>query len=379
MGQKYYRAKNAIWNQSNLIMNKSRLIGISLAIFFILGCGLVSPASSPTPDLFATMQASTPGEFSPPAVTEAVASPVFNFFTPVASPTANPSSDTTSIPPPASADQPAGHIVFTCQVFKVQAMNQICIMNADGTDHRRLTSENNLQHYYPSLSPDGRSVLYAGFREANVYEIYELSLADGSVNRLTNRDGILNAPEISPDGQSIVFKRTNPNNGENQIWVMDRNGDNAGNIPAINGWDPTWSPDGKRILFASDRDGSVQLFTVNLQGRQLFRVTNLPAIRGRSDWSPDGQFIVTYSGAAWNREVYIMNADGSNVRQLTPSGGNSQGASFSPDGKWIAFTAYFDHPGDDHGCEIYIIRIDGTDLRRLTNNDYCDYQPRWGP
>jgi TolB protein len=77
--------------------------------------------------------------------------------------------------------------------------------------------------------------------------------------------------------------------------------------------------------------------------------------------------------------VYIMNADGSNVRQLTPSGGNSQGPSFSPDGKWVAFTAYFDHPGDDHGCEIYIIRIDGTDLRRLTNNDYCDYQPRWGP
>jgi Tol biopolymer transport system component len=74
-----------------------------------------------------------------------------------------------------------------------------------------------------------------------------------------------------------------------------------------------------------------------------------------------------------------MNADGSNSHQLTPSGGNSQGPSFSPDGQWVAFTAYFDKYGDDHGCEIYIIRIDGTDLRRLTNNDYCDYQPRWGP
>ncbi len=111
----------------------------------------------------------------------------------------------------------------------------------------------------------------------------------------------------------------------------------------------------------------------------MTRLTNLPAIRGRSDWSPDGGYIVTYSGEAWNREVYIMDADGSNARQLTPSGGNSQGPSFSPDGQWVVFTAYFDHPGDDHGCEIYIIRIDGTDLRRLTNNDYCDYQPRWGP
>ena len=34
---------------------------------------------------------------------------------------------------------------------------------------------------------------------------------------------------------------------------------------------------------------------------------------------------------------------------------------------------------DDHGCEIYVIRTDGTELRRLTNNEYCDYQPRWGP
>jgi TolB protein len=366
-------------NQSNWIMKNNKLIWMTASLFFMLGCGLFTPAVSPTPDLFATLQASTPSGFYSPVMTEAVTTPVFNFFTPVPSPTSNPGSISTSIPSPSSSDQPAGHIVFTCQIYKVQAMNQVCIMNADGTGYQRLTSENNLQHYYPSLAPDGQSVVYAGFREANVYEIYELDLNDGSVDRLTNRIGILNAPEVSPNGRSIVFKRTNPNNGQNQIWIMDRNGENADNIPQMFGWDPTWSPDGKRILFASDRDGPVQLFTVNLQGRQLSRLTNLPSIRGRSDWSPDGQFIVTYSGEAWNREVYIMNADGSNVRQLIPSGGNSQGPSFSPDGKWVVFTAYFDHYGDDHGCEIYIIRTDGTDLRRLTDNDYCDYQPRWGP
>jgi Tol biopolymer transport system component len=241
-----------------------------------------------------------------------------------------------------------------------------------------LTTANNLQHVFGSLSPDGQSVVYAAFREANVYEIYEMKLNSSHVKQLTNRLGILNAPEISPDGQSIVFKRTNPANGENQIWIMDRDGNNANNIPQVYGWDPTWSPDGNKILFASSHEGLTQLFTVNRNGNQLTRVTNLPAIRGRSDWSSDGQWIVTYSGEAWHREVYIMNADGSNVRQLTPTGGNSQGPSFSADGKWVTFTAYFDHPGEDHGCEIYIIRTDGTDLRRLTNNDYCDYQPRWG-
>ncbi len=368
-------------NRSSWMTTKAKFLWMTGALFFMLGCGLTAPAYSPTPDLFATLQASTPSGYVPPEVTETIATPVFNGFTPIPSPTgdSNPASAPTAIPSPSSADQPTGHIVFTCQVYRVQSGNQVCIMNADGSGYRRLTTENNIQHFYPSLSPDGKYILYAGFREGNVYEIYRLDINDGSLDRLTNRLGNLTAPEYSPDGARIVFARGNPNTGKFQVIIMDRSGENVGNIPGINGWDPTWSPDGKQILFASDRDGSNQLYIVTIKTGGLKRITNLPALRGRSDWSPDGQYIVTYSGDAWQREVYIMSADGSGVRQLTPSGGNSQGPSFSPDGKWVVFTAYFDHYGDDHGCEIYIIRTDGTDLRRLTDNDYCDYQPRWGP
>jgi TolB protein len=354
-------------------MNKTKLFWIITALIFLLGCSLFSPSSSPVPDLLSTLQASTPSSLSSPAVTDSVATPPLNL------PSPNATLGQGSIPFPSAADGLTGHIVYTCQLFKVQSMDQICIMNADGSGMRRLTTEDNLRHYYPSPAPDGQSVLYSGFRELNVYEIYSLSLNDGSVDQLTNRMGALNAPEISPDGSSIVFTRGNPNNGLLQIMVMDRNGENAVTIPQIFGWDPTWSPDGKQILYASGPDRGVQLFVVNRNGNGPHQVSNLPAIRGRSDWSPDGGRIVTYSGPAWHREVYIMNADGSNARQLTPSGGNSQGPSFSPDGQWVTFTAYFDKYGDDHGCEIYVIRTDGTDLRRLTNNDYCDYQPRWGP
>jgi TolB protein len=356
-------------------MHKARLFWTIITLTFILGCNFLSSASSPTPDLFATLQASTPSSLSSPASTQLITTPDFN-FTPPVSPA---SPGQTSIPAPSASDPLTGHIVFTCQIFKVQASNQVCIMNADGSDWRRLTTDNNRQHWYASLSPDGQNVIYSAFREANVHEIYEMTLIDATVTRLTNRLGVLTAAEVSPDGMRITFARGMPSTNQVQVWVMDRNGVNPENIPQLVGWDPTWSPDGKQILFASDRDGLVQLFTVSINGRGLHRLTNLPAIRGRSDWSPDGQSIVTYSGEAWNREIYIMNADGSNVRQLTPTGGNSQGPSFSPDGKWVAFTAYFDKYGDDHGCEIYIMRVDGTDLRRLTDNDYCDYQPRWGP
>ena len=350
-----------------------------LTIFILLlliGCN--RPVGlSPAPNLFATLQASTPGSLSSPPATGSIATPDFNLPTPNA--TFRDSIGGSNVPFPSTSDKLTGHIVFTCQLFKVQAMDQICIMNADGSGMRRLTTENNRRHYYGSLAPDGQSIVYSSFRELNVYEIYSLDLSNGGVDQLTDRMGVLLAPEISPDGTSITFARGNPNTGNVQIMIMDRNGEDVGSIPQVNGWDPTWSPDGTEILFASGAEGAAQLFVVNRNGKDLRQISNLPGLRGRSDWSPDGQLIVTYTGPAWNREVYIMNADGSNARQLTPSGGNSQGPSFSPDGKWVAFTAYFDHYGDDHGCEIYIIRIDGSDLRRLTDNDYCDYQPRWGP
>jgi TolB protein len=276
------------------------------------------------------------------------------------------------------ASAPAGHIVLTCQVYKVQASEQICMMNSDGSGYRRLTTEDGVRHFYPSLAPDGKSVVYSQYRTNNVYEIYELSLGDATARRLTDDLGVLTAPEISPDGSLIAFMRWTPASEQYQIWVMDRDGGNPRRVFAGTGWDPTWSPDGGRLLFASDRDGLTQLFTVDLDGTGLQRISNLPSIRGRSDWSPLG-LIATYSGESWHREIYVMSANGSNARQVSPPGGNSQGPSFSPDGQWIVFTGYFDRLNDIHGCEIYSMRIDRTALTRLTNNDYCDYQPRWGP
>lgn len=358
-------------------MSRVGLVLVTLTLLLSAGCNMPA-ASTQTPDLFATLQASTPLTASTPELLETPnsTSSVVDIEQATITPTALP---TDGVPSPSPADGLTGHIVFTCQIFKVQASNQICIMNADGSGFRRLTTNDARQHFYPSLAPDGKSVVYSAFVETDNYEIFELKLDDGTVSQLTSTYGVETAPEISPDGKFLTYTQVGTVSGNHRIIVANRNGSDAGNISQAFGWDPTWSPDGKRILYASDRQGAVQLYTVRLDGSDRKAITNLPAIRGRSDWSPDGSFIVTYSGPAWDREVYIMNADGSNLRQLTPSGGNSQGPSISPDGRWVVFTAYFDKYGDDHGCEIYVIRTDGTDLRRLTNNDYCDYQPRWGP
>lgn len=329
----------------NKMKKRTSLLVWMLGFIVIFACNIPA-ASTPTPDLLATLSAATPLP---------VDAPPQNQFT----------------------NEPTGKIVFVCQLFKAQASNQICIINADGSGFQRLTTDNTRQHYYPSLSPDGKNLIYASFREPNIYEIYEMDITSGIVTQLTDRLGNLNGPEISPDGSTVAFKLSTASS--NQIWLMNRDGTNPRPVPNAFGWDPTWSPDGAFILFASDMQGPIQLYRVKPDGSELLKISDLPAIRGRSDWSPDGQFIVTYSGEPWNRDVYFMNSDGSNARMLTPTGGNSQGPSISPDGQWVAFTSYYDNYRVDNGCEIYIMRVDGSDVRRLTSNDYCDYQPRWGP
>ena len=253
---------------NNMKKRISLLLGM-LGLIVIFACNIPA-ASAPTPDLLATLSAATPLP---------VDSPPQNQFT----------------------NEPTGKIVFVCQLFKAQASNQVCIINADGSGFQRLTTDNTRQHYYPSLSPDGKNLIYAAFREPNIYEIYEMDIASGIVTQLTDRLGNLNGPEISPDGSTVAFKLSTASS--NQIWLMNRDGTNPRPVPNAFGWDPTWSPDGAFILFASDMQGLIQLYRVKPDGSELLKISDLPAIRGRSDWSPDGQFIVTYSGPPWNRVV----------------------------------------------------------------------------
>jgi TolB protein len=273
---------------------------------------------------------------------------------------------------------PHGKIAYACMLNKERQLSQICLMNADGSDQRQLTNNPRANHYYPSLAPDGQSVVFAS-NQSGQHDIFEVDLA-GNQKRLTFGLGETAAPEISPDGTQIVFTLIDKDK-RNAVWVMGRTGSNPHQLygpPEADAWDPIWSPDGSQIMFAARVNEAVQLFIMNLDGTGLQQVTDMPNLRGRNDWSINNE-IVTYSGTPWTRELYLMHVDGSDLRQITPTGGNSQGPSFSPDGQWVTFTAYFDRPRDVNGCEIYIMRLDGTQLTRLTNNDYCDWQPRWGP
>jgi TolB protein len=295
----------------------------------------------------------------------------------LAQPSLTPAPTETPLPPsPTSTTSLTGKIVFTCRIFG-ELPDQICIVNADGTGYRRITWWDKVESYYPSLSPDGTRVVFTS-NLTTVYEIYEMDLSTGIPVQLTDHLGEVYAPEISPDSQSIVF--ANIIGDFSSIWLMDRDGGNPHEIFGLDGKDcvdPTWSPDGTRILFAAGMGTDKELLTITPTGADLLLVNETFRTRGRSDWSADGSIIAAYSWSSPNFEIFFMDPDGSNLRQMTFSG-RDLAPSFSPDSQWMVYTSYAGNNDNLNACELFIMRIDGSENIQLTENSYCDWQPRWG-
>lgn len=277
------------------------------------------------------------------------------------------------IGPTSPAGDPTGRIVYICQI----AGDEICIINADGSGWERLTDMPS-GNSHANLSPDGNSILFVS-KPAKSNEVMELNLRTGDIDQLTRLGVDVGAPEISPDNRHILFTYR-AENQNSQIWIMDRDGGNPRVFHRVSGrdvHDANWSPDGSQILFAMGQGDNNQLYIMDSNGRDPRLVNSTIDTRGRSDWSIKD--LITFDmGGFFMHDIHIMNLDGTNLRQLT-HGNNAQGQSFSPDGEWIAYTAYTDVANQDQAsCEIYIMRVDGSDVHRLTNNKYCDFQPRWG-
>jgi TolB protein len=262
---------------------------------------------------------------------------------------------------------PAGKIVFTC---KPEEFNQLCIMEADGSDQQRLTNRR-ADDYDPAFGPGSRSVVYVSNRSGRS-EIYLYDLKSRFEQQVTPEIGKISAPQVSPDGGWIVFASQAT---DSMIWLIRTDGSLPRPITdaAWDEIDPSWSPDGSQIAFAGVRGGFVELFVMDADGENVRQVTNdLKGIGGPTSWSPDGRYLAFYAGPRGDRDIYILEISSGQVRRLT-SGDNNLDPSFSPEGMWIAFSSSRD---GDH--EIYIMRLDGSEIRQLTDNSYDDWQPDWG-
>lgn len=268
-------------------------------------------------------------------------------------------------------------IVYVCYI---NGIDEICLMNGDGSNQRQVTTSR-MTSFYPSLSPDNHQIVFS-MMDNNDFEIYVMNLDGSNLRQLTD-DRVDNyAPDFSPDGSKIVYVTYDE---DQDIYVM--NSDGSGIVRLTDSGsedlDPTWSPDGTQISFASTRSGTKELFVMNADGTDVRQITYGASIGGRNDWSHDGRFLTYYAGDTGDKNIYLVSTTcampdalpGCYVPPIRlTNGGNNKGPSFSPNGEWVVFAA-------NHGTDndIYMIRLDGTHLTQLTFNNYSEWQPRWQP
>ncbi len=143
----------------------------------------------------------------------------------------------------------------------------------------------------------------------------------------------------------------------------------------IDDMNPSWSPDGTKIAFSSNRDGNREVYVMSVDGSNQINLTNSPNDDNNPSWSPDGTKIAFSSNRDGNREVYVMSADGSNQINLTINPDDDNNPSWSPDGTKITFDSRL----DNFLGEIFIMNEDGSNQIRLTNNVSGDRNSCWSP
>ena len=276
---------------------------------------------------------------------------------------------------------------------------EIYLMDDDGKNQRNLTNHPDWDAS-PSWSPNGTRIAFISDRDGHVpkgrvwsnFEIYVMDADGGNQQNLTNDPHDDSSPSWSPDGKRIAFvsdrDRLLDIHGfpTFEIYVMDADGENPQNLTnnRVEDWDPSWSPDGKRIVFISYRDGhfigdfeliTSEIYVMDVDGGNQQRLTENRKNDSSPAWSPDGTRIVFSAdrkGDFVNSEIYVMDADGGNLQRLTENRKNDGAPSWSPDGERIAFTS--EREGN---YEIYVMDTDGGNQQKLTNHPHRDVGPAW--
>jgi Tol biopolymer transport system component len=224
----------------------------------------------------------------------------------------------------------------------------------------------------------------------------------------------------------IVFETNR--DGNEEIYAMNADGTNRVDLTRnpTDDTDPRWSADGSRIVFASNRTGNYQIYTMNAAGSGVTRVTHDSNDDRRPTWTADGH-ILFQNGTFPNRAIFRIDAGGNGLQQLTPVSSDNATVAAAPRGGRIAFsstrgdgtqrlyTANADGsaarlvlpspPGPETAdveadwsprgnallfdrftfggpvtSDLYVVRADGSSLRRLTNTpDRLELQPAWSP
>jgi Tol biopolymer transport system component len=283
------------------------------------------------------------------------------------------------VPPPPIAPTPTpippGSVVFILR-------GHLARLDMDSSQITPLTSGKSTE-WFPACSPKGDQVIYWSNAEGGTYNLWKINL-DGSnriqltydeTNSLKTGDQNLlvnTSPSWSTDGKRIIYSI------DGDIWTMDPDGFNPETLlVGHSALCPALSPDGKTVIFISNAGDSVfNILALNISDKTVKKLTNYTDWNvGSPSFSTDGRKILFNLYRANTTQVYTIDAfDGSNPINLT-SNDRSLCPKFAQNDKKIVFSSY--GTGEDAGLNLFIMNANGTDIKPLTTDGGTS--PSWAP
>jgi len=221
--------------------------------------------------------------------------------------------------------------------------------------------------------PFESKIAFASRRRGRFKEIYSMSLDAGDLRAVTRDGSIALAPSWSPDGRSLLF--TSFASGNPSLFITGLDGDKR-LLSSRRGLNlgGRWSPGGKAIAVALEAGGATDIALLDPSGQVIHFVTKDRSIDVSPSWSPDGQSIVFCSDRGGGPQIYVVGAQGGTPRRVTFEGSYNTSPAWAPKGDRIAYASRI-----GGRFQIFTVAVGGGDVKRITSTRGDNEDPSWSP